>query len=239
FERQLFNFDIMRWLTAMRGQVLVQLGRFDDARPWLDRMLQTDADSSDITLHLVNVAYVDMAWAMKDRTLAEFHAERAMMMARESGSPYILVNALACLGVAHLVAGRFAAAVESLDTALSVARSRKAGLEGEARILADLANAHRLNNELEAAQLVAAEAIEVAVARAARVPECLARLVLADVQRQAGRIELARPELTRARSLMEETGAKLYAALLDEVTERSEENVTLARDAFPARARNE
>ncbi|MFO1108984.1 MAG: tetratricopeptide repeat protein [Bradyrhizobium sp.] len=61
FERQLFNFDVGRWLTAMRGRVLVQLGRFDDARPYLDRMLQTDADYNDITLHLVNVAYVD-AW---------------------------------------------------------------------------------------------------------------------------------------------------------------------------------
>ncbi|MFO1108983.1 MAG: tetratricopeptide repeat protein [Bradyrhizobium sp.] len=101
---------------------------------------------------------------MKDRALADFHARRAMTMATETGSPYILVNALACRGVAHLVAGRFALAVDNLAKALSVARSRKAGLEGEARILADLANAHRLNGEPEAAQLVAAEAIEVAVA---------------------------------------------------------------------------
>ncbi len=235
FDRQLFSFDVGRWLTAMRGQVLVQLGRFDDARPYLDRMLQTEADSSDITLHLVSVAYVDLAWATKDRTLAELHAERAMKMATESGSPYILVNALACLGVAHLVAGRFAAAVDSLDTALSVARSRKAGLENEARILADLANAHRLNNELEAAQLVAAEAIEVAVARAARIPECLGRLVLADALRRTGRGELARSELAQARTLMEATGAKLYAALLDEVTERFAEDVTPARNALPAK----
>jgi class 3 adenylate cyclase/tetratricopeptide (TPR) repeat protein len=239
FDRQLFSFDVRRWLTVMRGQVLVQLGRFDDARPYLDRMLQTDTDSNDITLHLVSLAYVDMAWATKEKTLAEFHAERAMKMATESGSPYILVNALACLGVSHLVAGRFAAAVDSLDTALSVARSRKAGLESEARILADLANAHRLNNELEAAQLVAAEAIEVAVARAARVPECLGRLVQADVLRQAGRIELARFELAQARGLMEATGAKLYAALLDEVTARFEEDVTPARDVLPAKVRSE
>ena len=239
FDRQLFSFDVGRWLTAMRGQVLVQLGRFDDARPYLDRMLQTDIDSSDITLHLVSVAYVDLAWATEDRTLADFHAERAMAMANESSSPYILVNALACLGVSHMVAGRFAAAVDSLDTALSVARMRKAGLENEARILADLANARRLNNELEAAQLVAEEAIEVAVARAARVPECLGRLVLADALRQAGRVELARSELARARSLLETTGAMLYSTLLDEITERFNENVTPTRDVLPAKARNE
>jgi adenylate cyclase len=239
FDRQLFSFDVGRWLTAMRGQVLVQLGRFDEARPYLDRMLQTDTDSNDITLHLVSVAYVDMAWAMEDRTLADFHAERAMKMAAESGSPYILVNALACRGVAHLATGRFGPAVDSLDTALTVARSRKAGLEGEARILADLANAHRLNNELEAAQLVAAEAIEVAVARAARIPECLGRIVLADALRQTGKVELARSELAQARTLLETTGARLYAVLLDEVTARFEEDVTPARGAMPAKVRGE
>jgi adenylate cyclase len=228
FDRQLFNFDVERWLTVMRGQVLVQLGRFAEAKPYLDRMLQTETDSNDITLHLVNVAYVDMAWATKDKALAEFHAGRAMTMATGSGSPYILVNALACRGVAHLVSGQFAQAVESLDKALSVARTRKAGLESEARILADLANAHLLNNELEAAQLVAAEAVAVAAERAARVPECLARLVQADAQRQAGRGELARSELSLARRLMEETGASLYADLLDKVTARLKDDLTSA-----------
>jgi class 3 adenylate cyclase/tetratricopeptide (TPR) repeat protein len=237
FDRQLFNFDVARWLTAMRGQVLVQLGRFDEARPWLDRMLQTEADSNDITLHLVNVAFVDMAWALEDKALADLHAARAMAMATETGSPYILVNALACLGLAHLVGGRFAQAVESLDKALSVARVRKAGLESEARILADLANAHRLNNELEAALLVAAEAIEVATARTARVAECLARLVRTDVQRQAGRVELALSDLARARSLMQETGAKLYAPLMDEVAARFDEGPTSARDAVNGQGR--
>jgi adenylate cyclase len=168
------------------------------------------------------------------------HAERAMTMATETGSPYVLVNALACRGVAHLVAGRFGRAVDSLEKALSVARSRKAGLEAEARILADLANAHRLNNDLESGARVAAEAIEVAVARAARVPECLGRIVQADLLAKAAQPEQARAELARARTLLEETGARFYVALLDEVTAQVEQGSrqTPARDALPAKVSN-
>ena len=240
FERQLFNFDVERWLTVMRGQILVQLGRFDEARPYLDRLLQTDIDPGDMTLHLVSVAYVDMAWAMKDSELADFHAERAMTMATETGSPYVRVNALACRGVAHLVAGRFGHAVDNLDKALRFARSLKAGLEAEARILADLANAHRLDHDLESAGRVAVEAIEVATARAARVPECLGRIVYADVLQQADQAERARSELARARTLMEETGARLYGALLDEVATRIEQSAgqTPSKDAMHAKVRN-
>ncbi len=40
FDRQTLGFDIEVWLTAMRGQTLVMLGRGDEARPFLDRVLQ-------------------------------------------------------------------------------------------------------------------------------------------------------------------------------------------------------
>ena len=38
FDRQMLGFDIEIWLTAMRGQTLVMLGRGDDARSYLDRV---------------------------------------------------------------------------------------------------------------------------------------------------------------------------------------------------------
>ncbi|MGZ3294855.1 MAG: tetratricopeptide repeat protein, partial [Xanthobacteraceae bacterium] len=47
-DRQLFNFDVERWLSVMRGQTLILLGRLDEARPYLDRVLQTDIDPNDI-----------------------------------------------------------------------------------------------------------------------------------------------------------------------------------------------
>jgi adenylate cyclase len=224
-DRQLFNFDVERWLTVMRGQILVLLGRFDEARPYLDRMLQTDIDPNDITLHLVSVAYVDLAWGEHDKALAEHHAERAIAMAADSGSPYVRVNALACRGLSHIISGRFEAAADDLEKALAFARSRKAGLEAEARILAELANAYRLNGELDKAGRTAAEAIYVASARAARIPECLARIVMAEVSLQAGDADRAGLELSKIRALMEETGAKLYQPLMSDLVARFEQGI--------------
>ena len=221
-DRQLFNFDVERWLTVMRGQTLVLLGRFDEARPYLDSMLQTNNDPNDITLHLVNIAYVDLAWGEHDKALAEHHAERAIAMAVASSSPYVRVNALACRGLSHIISGRFEAAADELEKALSFARLKRAGLESEARILADLANAYRLNGDLDNAGRTAAEAIDVASARAARVPECLARIVLAEISLQAGDADRAALELSKIRALMEVTGAKLYEPLVRDLAVKIE-----------------
>jgi adenylate cyclase len=222
FDRQLFNFDVERWLTVMRGQILVLLGRFDEARPYLDRVLQTNIDPNDITLHLVSVAYVDLAFGENNRDIAYFHAERAVAMAADGGSPYVRVNALACRGVAHLISGRYEAAVDDLDKALSFARSRKTGLEAEARILADLANAYRLKGDLANAGRTAVEAIEVASARAGRIPECLARIVHAEVLLQAGEAEQAGRELPKIQALMAATGVKLYEPLVRDLAAKLE-----------------
>jgi tetratricopeptide (TPR) repeat protein len=224
FDRQLFSFDVGRWLTAMRGQILVHLGRFDEARPYLDRMLQTDLDPNDITLHLAHVASVDMAWAQDDAVLADWHAERAMVMANDSGSPYVYVSALACRGVSHLISGRFDLAADDLEKALSFARWRKAGLESEARLLADLASAYRLRGDLDRAERTVTEAIEVASARAARVSQCLARLVHAEVILQAGAPDRAELELRNAQALIEETGARIYENRARDLATRIQED---------------
>ena len=67
FDRQTLGFDIEIWLTAMRGQTLVMLGRGDEARPFLDRILALD-DSQVDTIHYVipSLAYVDLAWSRGD-----------------------------------------------------------------------------------------------------------------------------------------------------------------------------
>jgi class 3 adenylate cyclase/tetratricopeptide (TPR) repeat protein len=220
FDRQLMGFDVARWLTAMRGQILVLLGRYDEARPFLDRMVQGEVDPHDITQHLASTVYVDLAWAENNSIVAERHAERATALAIKSGSPYVHVAARAGRGVAHMVSGRFAAAAADLKDALEFARRRRAGLETEARLLAELANAHRLNGDQEAAARTAAEAIEVSQRRGARVPECLARIVLAETALTAGDASSAAREMLKVRVLMEETGAKLYASMVESLAGR-------------------
>jgi class 3 adenylate cyclase/tetratricopeptide (TPR) repeat protein len=219
FDRQTLGFDIDIWLTVMRGQTLVMLGRGEEARPFLDRIIQLDSSQVDaINYGIPSWAYVDLAWAEGNIGLAQEHAERAFLIAVKAGNPYLRVYVLAYRGLSHIVAGRLNSAIEDLSDALSFARSRKAGLENESRILADLANAHRLNGDTATALTTVDEAIKVATERHARIPECLARIVRADLLlRSVSNDEKAEglKELEFAEALMQKTGAMLFKTLID------------------------
>jgi adenylate cyclase len=231
FDRQLFGFAAERWLAIMRAQTLIPLGRFDEARLSLDKMLQTNIDSNDITYHLIDVTYVELALANNDKALAQHHAERALAIAGDDGSPYVRVNAQACRGLSYIISGQFEAAIDDLERALTFARRRNTGLEIEARILADLANAYRLKGDLQAARRTATEAIDVAVTRAARISECLARIVLAEVLLKLDEPAGAGVELPKARALMEQTGAVLYQPLVRNLAAKIERGMeTTATD---------
>jgi hypothetical protein len=90
-------------------------------------------------------------------------------------------------------------------------------LEIEARILADLANARRLAGDLEGAYQASSEAMRVAGLRCARVPHCLAHIVRGLLFATAGTWNEAHDELARAEALMVETGADIYAHLMNEL----------------------
>jgi tetratricopeptide (TPR) repeat protein len=214
-DSKLLGFDIQRWLIVMRGQILVTLGRFAEARTYLDQLLQLDPRRGDLTDHLADVTYVELAWGESDAPLAEHHAAPAFSIALKSGSSYARVYAQASRGLAHIVAGRLDAAIEDLSEAVAFARRRKAGLEIEARILAELAHAHDRRGDRDDAERLASEALSIAMARCARVPQVLAHLVRASVLQRGG--QDANVELGRAEALMAETAAAIYQPLLDDV----------------------
>jgi tetratricopeptide (TPR) repeat protein len=220
FDRQTLGFDIEVWLTVLRGRTLVMLDRKEEARPFLDRILQLESSQVDPVHHVMpSMAYVDLAWAEGNIGLAQTHADRAFSLAVKSGNPYLRVYAQACHGLSHIVAGRYTSAIEDLSAALSFARSRKAGLENEPRILADLANAYRLNGDSATALRTVDEAIKVASERHARVPECLARIVRAKLllQSTTGDEKIdGDQEMDRAKTLMGETGAVLFEAFVND-----------------------
>jgi len=231
FDRQMLGFDVEPWLIAMRGQTLVMLSRGEEARDYLDRVIAMDATRVDVIHRVIpSLAYVDLAWALGDVQLAERHAERAYVMAVRSGIPYLRVYAQASRGLSHIAAGRPDEAVRDLVEALGFARRRKAGLENEARILADLANVYRLNGERGSAVSAAEEAIEIATVRHARVPECLARVVNAEcllASESSAALAKATREVAQAEELMRKTGAEIYAPLVQ---------ATKAKFNFPSRA---
>jgi class 3 adenylate cyclase len=221
FDRQTLGFDVEIWLTVMRGQTLMMLGRKVEARPFLDRIIQLESGQVDILHHVIpSWAYVDLAWAEGNIGLAQEHAERAFSLAVKSGNPYLRVYGQACRGLSHIVARRLTSAIQDLSDALSFARSRKAGLEAEPRILADLANAFRLNGDDLSALATVDEAIKVAMERHARIPECLARTVRAGLllrSPSSDQIAEGRQELVNARALMKETGAILFENFINEI----------------------
>ncbi|WP_426440099.1 adenylate/guanylate cyclase domain-containing protein [Bradyrhizobium genosp. P] len=214
FDRQTLGFDVDVWLAVMRGQTLVMLGQGEEARPFLDRILSLDSTKVDALHHVIpSLAYVDLAWATGNAALAQEHADRAFSIATRTSNPYLRVYAQACRGLSHIVSRRLTSAIEDLSDALRFARSRKAGLENEPRILADLANAYRMNGDSVRASSAVDEAINVAKERHARVPECLARIVRGQLLLgAAGDDEKAEgaKELERARALIRETGAVLF-----------------------------
>ena len=214
FDRETLGFDIEVWLTVLRGRILVMLDRKDEARPFLDRILQLESRHVDPVHHVMpSMAYVDVAWAEGNVGLAQEHADRAFALAVKSGNPYLRVYAQACRGFSHIVTGKLTSAIEDLSVALAFARSRRTGLENEPRILADLANAYRLNGDSAAALVTVDQAIALAVERRARVPECLARAVRASLlMRSTNGDQKAEgiQELERANGLMQETGAMLF-----------------------------
>ena len=231
--RQMLGFDIEPWLTALRGQLLLTLGRHDDARTFLDRVIQMDSSQINVADHVMpSISYVDLAWLTGDALLAQQHAERAFTLAQQSGSPYLQTYATAARGLSHIVHNEPRAAIEDLTAAIEFARRRRAGLEYEPRILADLAYAHLLDGNIPVAQLTADDAIRIATARNTRIAECLARIVraralLARDDSDVGEIE---GELQRAETLITEISARSFAPLVRSV------RATLA-ERRPKRAR--
>ncbi len=230
FDRQTLGFDIEVWLTVMRGQTLVMLGRGEEARPFLDRIIQLESSQVDaVNYGIPSWAYVELSWAEGNIGMAQEHADRAFSIALKAGNPYLRVYAQASRGLSHITAGRLTSAIEDLSDALSFARSRKAGLENEPRILADLANAYRLNGESATALSTAEEAIRIATERHARVPECIARIVRAGLLlRSATGDQKAEgsQELERARALMRETGATLFETFATSVEQGSARQIS-------------
>jgi len=214
FERRMLGFDPRLWLLGLRAQCLMYLGRFDDARNELDSLITGLSDTADLALQAMpHIAYVELATLVGDAALAEPHALEAGALSARSGSPYTRVHALAAQGIAQRLAGDAPRARALLEEALALARETNSGLEYEARILCELAEAQMGLNLLASALETATASADTACRRRARVVECQARLVLA-------RAELARPDaagvgsaqqaLELAQRLIDETGALAY-----------------------------
>jgi len=215
FDRDMLGFDVEIWLYTLRGRILVWLGRDEEARDALDRVIALDASKVEATHRFIpHLAYVEMAWSKGDASAAAEHAAIAMQIAAESGTPYVRVYAQWMQGLAYSTAGEHARAAALLRETLDYAREKRAGLEEEARILSELSTARLATGMASRGYELANDAVELARRRCARAEECRALISRAAAARALGRLEQFEADKAAAVGLMEETGARLLATAL-------------------------
>ena len=175
---QILGFDVEHWIKCLRIRILVRLGRFREAERRLSEVLQAVPERVAAVVQFIpHFASVEMAWGVGKPELAGPHAAKVAELAEQSGMPYLRVAATACAGLAKAISGQFAAGAHQLREAIDFARSARAGLEFEARMLADLADALYRAGDLDAALQAADEAIAVARRRTDRIAELHATLL--------------------------------------------------------------
>lgn len=199
------------FLTGLRGSVLTQLGRLDEAHDALAQAIAISDPQRDAEVAgWIGGWQVELAGASGAMDGAIDEGRRALEVAERRGSPFSRVVALAYLGRAHALRGEGPAAVAALERSLALARTRRTGLEAEAAVLADLAEACRTTGDVERALRLANEAVEVARRRGQRIDECAGNRALARAlldRSGAARRRPARKYLDRALALARETKA--------------------------------
>jgi adenylate cyclase len=224
FDRQFLGYSVEHWAMALRGRILVRLGRFEEAVAALDSVLDIEQDLVDPTVLLIpHLGYVDLAWCLDDAAMADRHARRVGEIADRHGNPYLRVFASACGGTAKSIAGDFSGAIRGFREGLGFLRETRAAMEYETEMVASLADCHYRNCELERATETAHEAIELAQQRSARLPECRASITCAGALLAAhGLVRATEAErlLQSAENLIRITGASIYERLLRKERDR-------------------
>jgi class 3 adenylate cyclase len=225
---QILGFDVEQWIRCLRTRILVRLGRFGEAKERLAEVLQPALEGvAPVVQFIPHFASVEMAWGLGDPDLARRHAAKVAELADQSAMPYLRVAAMACAGLAAGTAGDFKAGADDLRQAIDFARGARAGLEFEARMLADFADMLYRAGNLDAALEGAKEAIAVATRRTDRVAECHATLIQGMTLAAAdGRHDLeANQLLKRAGELLAVAGAAFYEPRLTELRSHLERRV--------------
>jgi tetratricopeptide (TPR) repeat protein len=136
------------------------LGEAAEARASLEALLAEGTDGGLETLYGTHGFLCEVLRLGGDLAGALAHGRRAAALADERGSPFSRVEAAAFLGAAELAAGDVVGATRTLETALALARSRRAALWYEPRILATLTDAKRAAGDRARARALLAEAHE-------------------------------------------------------------------------------
>jgi adenylate cyclase len=212
------GFDSRHWFESLRGRILLRLGRLDDARASFDAML-ANADHVDPTVRFIpHFGYIELASHLDDLDLAEHHAVQVERLADEHGSAYLRVFATIGRAIIHGMRGDLRGAIDAFQSGLDLLRRASVAMEAEPDILAHLADCHLRNAAYGEAYRTAREAVALARHRSARVAECRALLLCGAAllaHGDARRSDQAKKLIQRAWDVIDVSGARLYAPLLE------------------------
>jgi adenylate cyclase len=218
---QILGFDVEHWIKCQRTRILVRLGRFHEAEQRLAEVLQAVPERvASVVQFIPHFASVELALGIGNPALARPHAAKIAELAEESATPYLRVAAIASAGLAKAAAGEFAAGAELFREAIDFARSARAGLEFEARMLADFADALYRAGDLDAASVAVDEAVAVARRRTDRIAELHATLLRGLVLAAAGDAENDKEVgelILRAEELLNVSGAAFFEPQLTQL----------------------
>jgi class 3 adenylate cyclase/tetratricopeptide (TPR) repeat protein len=214
------SFDVELWISCLKVQILVWLGRFDEAAVLLDEAFQAEGTSREapVVQYIVHLASVELACHRKDPVAAHRHAERIRAYAQQSDIPYLRVNALFATARAKTASDDYADAVRDLQASLEFAAVANAGREHQSHLMAELSYAQYGSGRFDEAAATALSAIEMAQRRHHRLAECLASMVHgAGIAVGKGSIVSLEADkyLARAEELIRLTGAALLASRLE------------------------
>lgn len=214
FDHAFMGFNVEHWALGMRGRLLVRLGRSEEARAHLRRLVALgDTLVDPVLLQIAHYTCVDLACCNDDAALAQAHAAIVAEIADKHRNPYMRVFALSSRAMALSIAGDLEAAAITFSEVLETIRGANVSLELESEVLANLAECHRRLGNLELALRLAKEAIDLSRQRSTRLAECRALISHAATLidgRQAETATDARKLLDTAERLVVDTGAKIY-----------------------------
>ena len=205
-------------VVQLRANLLGYAGRWPEAASAFERMIAVAREHGHQAL--MGYASTDYGWwaaIFGDLPIALAQCRRGVEVAEKLGSQMMRVYAYNALGVAELSTGRPSEAVAALEKALRIAREMRTGEEAALQTLAHLAEAHLAEGDAARARELAENAVSEACRYRVLAAECFARLVHARVllstEGPAGGAGVA-SALERALALVEETGARCWAAFV-------------------------
>jgi adenylate cyclase len=205
--------------TIFRGAFLLDMGQLDAAADQLAQGREIAREQGDPeTVGLSHSLSVRLAYFRGDAPAALAHARQALDIAQRIGSPQSRARAWLSQGLAEHLSGHWTAAIEALERSRSLADEHRAGVDVDGWRLALLAEAYLGSGDVDRARGTASDGLRAARAQGGCFSEIYASLAVARVALATGGPQAPteiEATLLRARSLVQRTGARTFAPMID------------------------